>query len=275
MISFLQKPVKKLKMRPISRREMGRHKSDMIDMLACTSDPYSGMLYEVELDACRQRARDIGAELGKHITATPIIIKMIGHAIAENPVFNQQIFGSTLYEFQEIHIANLVLVPGSEAIAYVVSENPHLKTLAEIQQELFAGIEGLREASASAPGPLEAFLTHLVSKYGLYKLLGQKRAFTYGYERGLGSNISLSVHTYATASNFIMVKDVISPLPYYPKIHVCGPVKKPVLDDGMLLSKDMLQIQVTTDHRVVNGVHAHGFGQSLARIAAHPEQYLN
>ena len=164
--------------------------------------------------------------------------------------------------------------PDGDAIAYVVLENPHLRTLAEIQQELFAGIEGLREASSVSPGRLEAFLTHLVSKYGLYKLLGQKRAFTLAYERGLGSNISLSVHTYATASNFIMVKDVISPLPYYPKIHVCGPVKKPVLDDGMLLSKDMLQIQVTTDHRVVNGVHAHEFGQSLARIAAHPEQFL-
>lgn len=268
------KPVKRLKLRRISRREMGRHKSDMIDMMAPTADPYSAMLYEVPIDGCRQRAKDISAGVGRHITLTPVIIQMIGHAIAENPVFNQQLFDGRLYEFQEIAIANLVLVPGTDAIAYVVVENPHRKSLADIQQELFAGIARLRETAAAAPGPVTAFCMHLVYKYGLYRLIGQRRAFAFCYERGMGSNISLSVHTYDTASSFIMVKDVISPVPYYPKIHVCGPVKKPVFDDGMLVGKDMLQIHVTTDHRIVNGAHAHEFGKSLARIAASPERYL-
>jgi pyruvate/2-oxoglutarate dehydrogenase complex dihydrolipoamide acyltransferase (E2) component len=274
MHSFLTRPFKQLKMRHIPRHMMEPHAGEMIDLLACSADPYSGMLYEIEIDTIRQLVKELGAALGKHITLTPVIIKLIAHAIAENPVFNRLLLGGKLYEFEEIHIANLVIVPGSGAITYVVLENPHLKSLADIQQELFAGLARAKERFALPHGRLEALITHLIYRYGLYRLIGQKRTFSTGYQRGMVSNISVSVHTYATPSNFIMVKDVISPLPFYPKIHVCGPVKKPVLDDGMLVCKELLHIHVTSDHRIVNGVHAHEFGRSMARIAENPEQYL-
>ena len=274
MHSFFKKPVKQLKMRKLLRKEIGPFKGEMIDLLACSSDPYSGVIYEIEIDNCRQRAKDIGAELGKHITFTPVITKLIGHAIAENPAFNQLLLGGDLYQLEEIHVANLILVPGTEALTYVMIENPHLKTLADIQQALFSGIARAREAFAVPPRRLDALLAHLVYKYGLYRLIGEKRVFTAAYERGLLSNISLSVHTYATPANFVMVKDVITPIRFLPKIHACGPFRKPVLDDGMLVSKDMLQLHVTTDHRLINGMHSYQLGQSLARMAAHPEQYL-
>jgi hypothetical protein len=274
MHSFLTRAHKPLKMRQIPRRTMQPHTREMIDLLACSADPYSGMLYDIAIDACKQRAQQIGAEHGKHITLTPLIIKLVALAIAENPVFNQILLGGRLYAFDEIHIASLVVVPDSGAIAYVVLENPQLKTLVDIQQELFAGFARVRRRIAAGPGRLESFLTHLVYKYGLYRLIGQQRAFRIGYQRGFISNISLSVHSYAAASNFIMVKDVISPLPFYPKIHACGPFKRAVLDDGMLVSREMVQLHVTTDHRIVNGMHAHDFGQSLVRIANDPERYI-
>ncbi len=274
MHTFIKKPTSRLRMRRLSRQEIGTCRSEILDMMARAPDPYASLNYQIDIEACRQAAKAIGSAQGRHILLTPVLIKLIAHAIEENPRFKQIIFGGVLYEIEDIHIANLVYIPDPEIITNVILKNPQQKTLADIQQELFAAIAQAKIQFAAPPPPLVDFFTRLCSRYCLYRLIGQRLSFKTIYERDLISNIILSVHTYATPANFTMVKDVIPTMNFTPRIHVSGPFKKPVLDSGMLTSREILELHITTDHRIINGIDSYHFGQSLEKIAAHPEKYF-
>jgi pyruvate/2-oxoglutarate dehydrogenase complex dihydrolipoamide acyltransferase (E2) component len=261
-------------MRRVSRQEIGPSRSEILDLMARAPDPYASLNYEIDIEACRQTAKAIGSAQGRHILLTPILIKLLAHAIEENPRFKQAIFDGVLYEIEDIHVANLVYIPDPEIITYVIHKNPQQKTLADIQQELFAGIAQAKIRFATPPPSLVGFFTRLCYRYCLYRLIGQRLSFKTIYEQDLISNIILSVHTYATPANFTMVKDVIPPMNFTPRIHASGPFTKPVLDGGMLASREMLDLHITTDHRIINGIDSYHFGQSLKKIAEHPEKYF-
>ena len=72
-----------------------------------------------------------------------------------------------------------------------------------------------------------------------------------------------------------MVKDVIPTMNLTPRIHASGPFKKPVLDNGILVSREILELHVTTDHRIINGIDSYHFGMSLEQIATNPEKYFS
>jgi pyruvate/2-oxoglutarate dehydrogenase complex dihydrolipoamide acyltransferase (E2) component len=274
MHTFFKKPASRLRMRRLSREAIGPCRSEILDITARSPDPYASVNYQIDIEACRQTAKAIGSAQGRHILLTPVLIKLIAHAIEENPRFKQIIFGGALYEIEDIHIANLVYIPDPEIITNVILKNPQQKTLADIQQELFAAIAQAKLQFAAPTPPLVAVFTRLCTRYCLYRLVGQRRSFKTIYERDLISNIILSVHTYATPANFTMVKDVIPTMNLTPRIHASGPFKRPVLDSGMLASREIMDLHITTDHRIINGIDSYNFGQSLARIAALPERYL-
>jgi pyruvate/2-oxoglutarate dehydrogenase complex dihydrolipoamide acyltransferase (E2) component len=274
MHTFISKPTSRLRMRRVSRQETGPSRSEILDMMARAPDPYASLNYQIDIEACRQTAKAIGSAQGRHILLTPVLIKLIAHAIDENPRFKQIILGGVLYEIEDIHIANLFYSPDPEIVTNLILKNPQQKTLADIQQELFAAIAQAKSKFATPLSPFVRFVTSLCTRYCLFRLLGQRLSFKTIYERDLISNIILSVHTYATPANFIMVKDVIATMNLTPRIHACGPFKKPVLDSGMLTSREIFDFHITTDHRIINGIDSYHFGQSLARIAANPEKYL-
>jgi hypothetical protein len=275
MHTFLQKPVKRLKMRRLTRAQTGNFRYEMINLLACTPDPFSSVIYAIDIGPCKEQAKAIGSAAGRHITLTPVIIKLLGHAIAAHPVFNQMIFNSSLYQLEDIAIANLTLIPGTDTVTNIIFTNPHEKSLAAIQQELFSGIAQAKTQIGAPPHALVSLLSNVCYRFGLFRLIGERRAFAVAYERGLISNIGVSIHLYASPANFIMVKDVIPPMNMSPRIHVCGPMKKPVFEDDLLVAKDIIQLHVTTDHRIIDGVHAYEFGQTLAKISTRPEDYFS
>ncbi len=274
MHTFIKKPVSRLRMRRLSRREIGPFRSEIMDVLARATDPYASLNYQIDIEPCRQRAKDIGAANKRHITLTPVLIKLIAHAIEENPRFNQIVFGSSLYQLEDIHVANLVYIPEREVVTNIILKNPQQKSLNDIQQELFSSIAKAKAEFSTPLNPLVDLVTRLCYRYCLYRLIGQRRTFQTVYERDLISNIILSIHTYATPANFTMVKDVIPTLNLTPRIHASGPFKKPVLDNGILVSKDIIDLHVTTDHRIINGIDSYHFGMSLEQIAASPEKYF-
>ena len=274
MHTFFKQPVSRLRMRRVSREELGPSRSEILDMMARAPDPYASLNYEIDIEACRQAAKAIGSAQGRHILLAPVVVKLLAHAIEENPRFRQAIFDGALYEIEDVHIANLVYIPDPEIITYVIHKNPQHRTLADIQQELLAGISRAREQFARRPHPLFALATRLCTRYCLFRLAGERRSFQTIYERDLITNIILSMHTYATPANFTMVKDVVATMNFTPRIHASGPFKKPVLDGGMLSSRDIMDLHITTDHRIINGIDSYNFGQSLKRIAEDPERYF-
>ncbi len=271
MHSFMQKPYKRLKVQKRTGRDIGPFTREMISLLACTPDPFSSVVYTIDFENCRRHAKTAGT---RRIMPAPIINKMIAAAIAENPALNRIVWGGSVYAFEEIHIANIVLIPGSDAATYVILENPHTKSLQDIQQELFAGVAEKKEAFAAPRNAAVDFLSRLCYRLGLFRCVGERRAFKIAYERGLMSNISLSYHVYDTPARFVMAKDVINPMNVSPRFHVTGPVRQPFVRGDTVIVRDVVIMHVTADHRIVNGHDSHRFGQSLERIAAAPGQYL-
>jgi pyruvate/2-oxoglutarate dehydrogenase complex dihydrolipoamide acyltransferase (E2) component len=274
MHTFIKKPISRLRMRRLSRKKIGPFRSEIMDVLARATDPYASLNYQIDIEPCRQRAKDIGSANRRHITLAPVLIKLIAHAIDENPRFNQIILGGSLYQIEDIHVANLVYLPDREVVTNIILKNPQQKSLSDIQQELFSAIAAAKAEFSTPLNPLVDLVTRLCYRYCLYRVLGQRLVFKGIYERDLISNIILSVHTYATPANFTMVKDVIPTLNLTPRIHASGPFKKPVLDNGILVSREIIELHVTTDHRIINGIDSYHFGMSLDKIAASPEKYF-
>jgi len=274
MHNFFKKPVSRLRMRRLSRKDIGPFRSEIMDVLARAPDPYASLNYQIDIELCRQRAKAIGSANKRHITLTPVLIKLIAHAIEENPRFNQIVLGGRLYQLEDIHVANLAYLPDLEVVTNVILKNPQQKSLNDVQQELFSAIADAKAVFSTPPHPLVALVTRLGYRYCLYRIIGQRRAFKTVYERDLISNIIVSVHTYATPANFTMVKDVIAPLNLTPRFHASGPFKKPVLDNGVLVSREILDLHVSTDHRIISGMDSYHFGMSLEKIAANPEKYF-
>ncbi len=274
MHTFLKKAVKPLKMHKLDTSSVSPFRREMVNLLACSVDPFSTAMFQIDIEPCKQRAKEVRRAGGPRITLTPIIVKLIAHAIAENPVFNRMVFGGSIYQFEDITIGNLSMIPGTDAVSYIMLENPHLKTLDEVQQDLFNGIKEAQDRASVQPHPLASFFTNLCYRFGLYRLIGQKRTFAIGFRQGLLPSISLSIHSYTARSNFTMLKDIVPAINISPRMHVNGPIKKPVLENDILVSREVLELSLTADHRIVDGNNFFAFGQSLEKITSHPDQYF-
>ena len=274
MHTFFKKPTSVLRMKRLSRTEVGPSRSEILDLLARAPDPYASLNYQIDIEPCRQWAKDVGSANKRHITLTPVLIKLIAHTIAENPCFKQIVLGGSLYQVEDIHIATLVYIPELEIVTNITLKNPQQKSVNDVQQELFSAIAERKTDFSIPPNPLVDFVTSIVYRYEIYRLIGKRQAFKILYERDFISNIILSFHTYATPANFTMVKDVMPRLNCTPRIHASGPFKKPVLDNGILVSRDILELHITTDHRIISGIDSYHFGMSLEKIAASPQKYF-
>jgi pyruvate/2-oxoglutarate dehydrogenase complex dihydrolipoamide acyltransferase (E2) component len=265
----------KLKMYKLNGKELGSFRLDLLSMLSKSADPFVSVMYSIDIGPCRELARAVSAQAGKRITLTHVINKLIAVSIAENPVYNQVVLDGSLYQMEGIHIANTFLLPGDEqAVTYIVLSDPHLKSLAKIQEDL----QDLQENKISEYGkkrkPAVPMLLRLCFKTGLYRLVSEKLAFCTGFQKGLTSNIVLSNHVYSSPANYIVLKPIIAPMKTALRIHSCGTVKQPAFKNGVLIDKEIMPLHVTTDHRIIHGVHGHAFGMTLERIASDPSKYL-
>jgi hypothetical protein len=274
MHTFFKKRIKPLKMHRLKPQQLGPTRLEMISLLATSHDPFASLLFTINIEPCNEMIKAISSKAGMKITLFPVINKMLACGIFENPIFNQIILGNGVYQMEEIHIANVVLIPGTEAITYIVLENPHLKSLETIQRELLLMMVGRKKEYAKMRNSAAAFFARLCVRTGLFKVIGEKRAFTIGFERGLLSNISLSIHIYTTPANFILVKDVLTPMNMTPRFHACGPVRRPCVENDTVVSRETISLHITADHRLINGIHVYKLDQYLERIASNPEKYL-
>ena len=79
MHTFIKKPVSRLSMRRLSEKEIGPFRSEIMDVLARAKDPFASVNYQIDIEPCRQRAKAIGSANKRHITLTPVLIKLIAH----------------------------------------------------------------------------------------------------------------------------------------------------------------------------------------------------
>ena len=273
---LISTPKKVLRMRKLTRKEIGNFRLDMMNVLAHSPDPFVSVMHLLAIDPCREFAKSMSAQTGKRITLTHVLNKLLAVAIAENPLYNQIILGNSVYQMEEIHIANAFLLPGPEqALTSFVLGNPHLKSLEDIQEELRILLEEKTREYMQSQNNFFHIVARLYFKTRLYKCISEKLTFTIGFQKGMSSNIMLSNHVYnKVPANFIVLKPVIAPIRIPIRVHPCGIIKQPHVEDGRLTTRGIMPFHVVIDHRIIHGIHVQQFGQSLERITSNPEKYL-
>lgn len=262
-------------MRRLPAEELGPLRLDMLSMLASSVDPFAFIKYSFDIGPCKQLAKNRSAELGTKITITHILIKLLALAIHENPLFNQVVLDNRVYQMEDIHISNGYLVPGCEyAAAYIILTNPHNLSLQEIRRKLEQKQAAKARDLLSPRNTIRDALMRFVFRHNLMRLAGEKRVLTAAIQNGLSSNIILLNHIYERPSTFQVIKPVVTTLKIGLRIHAHGPVSTPFVENTAVHCREMLPLHIAIDHRLLHGIHAHRFGESLDRIAAEPERYM-
>ncbi len=262
-------------MRRLSAAELGGFRGDLLHLIARSPDPFASLLYMIDLGPCKKMIANICADTGCKISLTAALNKLFAHAIAENPVLNQVVLGRHIYQIEGVHISNAVLLTNAdERITYVIIDNPHQKPLQIIQDEFARARRELEKSHAErSRNNAAAAIMRFFYRFELYRLLGEKRAFKMGFERGMISNIVLSNQYYGRPATFFVLKPIITSMKVALRIHAHGTIP-PILNGSQTCEHDIVPFNISIDHRVLHGIHAHRFGESLERIAADPETYL-
>jgi pyruvate/2-oxoglutarate dehydrogenase complex dihydrolipoamide acyltransferase (E2) component len=267
---------KELRMRRLSPGEIGDYRLDIMSALARSCDPTAGVVYPLDMEPCLALAREASARLERKITFATVLNKLVATAIDENPAFNQVVLGRSVYQLEGIHLSNAFMLPGKEQVlTYIIFDNPHHKTLAEIQQEaIMKMVEKTRE-HARPKSRLARALPRLYFRLGINRLVSEQFSFAVAFKNGIVSNIILSNHDYGGPAGFFAVKPIISVIKGGLRIHACGMGRQPFIDEsGAVMSRETLYLTVIGDHRITSGNDAYRLGQSLRRLCATPEKYL-
>lgn len=267
---------KELKMRRVPPQELGDLILDTLSLHAGSPDPFSGILYTLDIGPCLKLAELASERFNRKITFMHVFNKVLALAVAENRIFNRLVLGGRVYELDGIHISNNFMLPGREAVVTtVILDNAHLKSLAQIQQESILKMVEATRRNARPKSRLLQKAQRLFFQLRLYRLVPEKTVFQVSFRSGLASNIILSHHDYGAPANFVFIKPLIWRIRLPLRIHTSAVGKQPcVLPDGSFGIRETLQLSLFGDHRIAYGVHAFRLGQSLERLCAEPEKYL-
>lgn len=263
------------RMRKLSSKELGPFRLDMASLLASSPDPFLSVEYRIDMTRCRALLHQLSAKEGIHISLTPLLNKLLATAVFQNPIFNQVVLGSSIYQLEDVVISNGYLVPGAApGLCFVLVKNAHHMSLTDIREILEQGREQKFTSFFSPENRLKEILKRFILRQNLMRFAGEKYVFTTALRAGLASNIILQNHTYQKQASFKIIKPVINPMKVSLRIHAHCCEKQPGPDSAELRAGEILPLNVSIDHRVMLGIHAHCFGESLQKIAAAPEKYL-
>lgn len=262
-------------MHKLSGEALGPFRLEMASLLASSPDPFAFLEYRVDLTRCLELLRQLSAEKGVKITLTPLLNKLLASAVFQNPIFNQVVLGNNIYQMEDIIISNGYLVPETEAgLCYVLIKNAHQLSLTAIQEKL---VQGQKQQSARLAAPrnrLKDTVQRLIFRRNLLRLAGEKYVFKAALKAGLLSNIVFLNHVYQEPATFKVIKPVITPMKISLRIHAHRCEKQLIADSAETRTREVLPLHVAVDHRIMHGIHAHRFGESLEKIAAVPEKFL-
>ena len=267
---------KELHMRRVPPQELGDLILDTISLHAGSPDPFFGIAYTLDIGPCLELAQQASERFNRKITFTHVLNKVLALAINENRVFNRIVLGRHVYEMEGISISNNFMLPARElAVTSIILENPHLKTLADIQGELILKMVQATRKNSLPKKRLLQLAQRLFFQLRLYCLIPEKMAYEVGFRNGIVSNIVLSHHDYGDRSNFVFIKPLIWRTKLPIRIHTSVVGKQPyVAADGALSSRETMHLNLFGDHRIAYGINAFRLGQSLERICAEPGKYL-
>lgn len=190
-----------------------------------------------QLESWRQQLNQQWAESRGHLTLLPFLIRAMCIAIAEHPHINARYNAEqeTLEQYKDVHIA-------------VATQTP----------------EGLMV-------PVLQSAQHL----GLWQIAEKIRQLAKDAHAGTGA---LGVKSTITLSSLGPLGGVAAtPIINAPEVAIVGinrQIEQPVVIDGQIEIRTMMNLSSSFDHRFIDGLHAAEYIQSIRRILETPQLYL-
>lgn len=186
-----------------------------------------------EMKALRAKLKEPLAKKGVKLTFNHIIMKVVAKALTEFPEINSSFADNMLSMHPHVNVGLAVAKDGGLVVPNV--KNCENKSLAEIATETEALIEKARSGKLAIDEMTGGTFT--ISNLGAY---------------GITS---------------------FSPIINQPELAilgVCAMVDTPVVKDGQIVVRTMMNLSLTADHRVVDGVQASEFLQRIAELLENP-----
>lgn len=191
-----------------------------------------------ELVALRERlVPGFQAGTGIRLTYTDLLIKLVGVVLKEHPIMNSSLEGDEIVLHEDVHMGMAVAL--EDGLIVPVLRKVHEKSLGQIAQDR------VDLADRAQKGQL-----------GLDEIQGSTFTIT-----NLGS----------------YDQDVFTPIINPPESAILGLsriVKRPVVVNDEIVIRPMMWLNLTFDHRVIDGAPAARFLQSLGKAIANPAQAL-
>ncbi len=180
---------------------------------------------------------EIQKSVGARLTFTAFLVKAVSSALKEHPIMNSALNDEELRIFNDINIGIAMAI--EEGLLVPVIKNADKKTLAEIALEVEKLAEKTRKAELT--GKELAGGTFTISNLGMYGV------------------------------------DIFIPIINPPECAILGVgkiSKKPVIVDDNLKIRDMMPLSLSFDHRIVDGVLAAKFLQTLKKTLEDPTGFM-
>jgi pyruvate dehydrogenase E2 component (dihydrolipoamide acetyltransferase) len=178
------------------------------------------------------------ADAGHRISVNDLVVKAAALALREHPLLNASWDGDHVVRHARVNVG--VAVAAGDVLLVPVIADADRKSLPEIAAEARALGERAR-ARASTPAELSGG-TFTVTNLGMLGVL-----------------------------SFTAVIDA----PQAAILAAGAVVRRPVFDeDGAVVGRDLMQVSLSCDHRVVYGAHGAEFLQRLAELLEHPTLLL-
>ncbi len=199
-----------------------------------------GEVDATELVALRERlGADPGRTGGVRLTYTPLLVKALAQTLTQHPLLN----------------------------ASLAEDTPEIRVYAEVN---------LGVAVALPDGNLIVPVVHLANRKTLAEVVARVADVTDRARRGALAPEDVRRGTF-TLSNVGMVRGIgwATPIVHLPQAAILGTGRiepKAVVRDGAIVVRSMLPISLTYDHRVVNGIPAGQFLETLIDLLEHPDK---
>lgn len=202
--------------------------------------PHFSYVEAVDVTALEQWRHQLNAQWGQsrgHLTLLPFLVRALCLAIEKHPAINSRYNAedNALEQYQDVHVA--IATQTEQGLMVPVLESAQQLSL----WQMAAQIQTLAEQARQGTGSLSAQSTLTLSSLG-----------------PLGGIVA-------------------TPIINAPEVAIVGvnrQVQQPVVIDGDIQIRTMMNLSSSFDHRFVDGLHAAEFIQEVRRILESPQLYL-
>lgn len=246
-------------------------------------DPSIYGTLRLRVDSVMDYIEKFRAKFGSKVTITHIVAKAIGIALKECPDANAILRFNTIYLRKNVDVSILVLMEheGKKDLSSAKIDNIDEKPLTEIVavlEEKAAKIRARKDKELEKTRQSMRLIPSLL----MFRFLKMLSVLLYAFNLNLkwlglpkdpfGGAIVTSIGSLGLQTGYV-------PLVPYTRVPIFvapGAITKmPVVENDEIVIGQVLDINVTFDHRLIDGAHAADLSQTIRRVLSNPFEELD